>query len=606
MKAKIRIMLSVILLMAGDGAMGQGYTWKQKANFPGVERYGCLAFTIGQTGYVGGGYNITNKSDFWAYDQATNTWMQKSNLPVAVRMAGAFAINNLGYFTGGILSTNQMNPSLYEYDPVANQWIQKSTFPGAARYGVVSFAIGTKGYIGLGNSGTANGPFHDDLYEYDPANNQWSVKATFPGLVRYGSFGISNDTVGYVGFGYTNPSSGNSQFHNDWWKFDPVANAWSALAAFPGPARSYPAGMVLNGEVFLGTGFTSGNVYLNDFYKYNPTTNQWTALAAFPGSARFVASFFTINGKAYWSNGTSASTLFNDLWEYSADSAGSVICVTLKPDGTTGKDALVLSGLPNTNTEPVTESIAVAWTCQGNPCVDRALIEFDFSFIPSNATILSALLNLYAHPNPITTPTAMYGTNNSCFLRRITSPWQENTVTWNTQPATTTQNQVILPHTAVPNQDYLNIDVKALVQDHLLYPASSFGFMIMLQNEVHYNAKDFASSDHPNPAYHPSIEVCYVTPVSVNEVTTVGHVLIYPNPVMDNELYIETTALTGELKKITLLDASGKVIRFSNHPLPSSDNRQQTVLNVELLRQGFYLIKIETTKQVITRPVIRL
>ncbi len=599
MKFKLLISMAVFVMIAGVG-WGQNYTWKSKANFPGVERWGSIAFSIGQTGYMGGGYNLTNKNDFWAYDPTTNTWMQKSNLPVSVRIASAFVINNLGYFVGGILPGGNMNPTVYEYDPTINQWSVKSTFPLNPRYGMIAFTIGSKAYLGLGNSGLAVGPFHDDLFEYDPVLNQWSSKATFPGLVRYGAIAISNDTVGFAGLGFTEPTLGNLIFHNDWWKYNPVTDSWTSLASLPGPARDYPAIMYLDGTIYLGTGLSAGNNYLNDFFKYNPATNQWTAMPAFPGSSRFVTSFFTINNSAYWCAGTNNSTSFNDLWEYSPDSVGAVICFTLKPDAATGKDALVLSGLPNTNTEPVTESIAVAWTCGGNPCVDRALIEFDLTQIPIGSTIISAYLNLYAHPNPITVPTAMSGTNNTVLIQRITSSWSENTVTWNTQPTTTMLNQVILSHTSNPNQNYLNTNVKNLVQDMIDYP-NSYGFMLRLQNEVHYNAKDFASSDHPDPSYHPSIEVCYIAPTGIVSNAFQPSVFVYPNPVTDF-LYLESTDVSEHIQSVTVYDETGRVV------LNESPKLKINFLRIDCLKlvNGFYFVQFKTVSGTYIRKIVKI
>jgi hypothetical protein len=40
-------------------------------------------------------------------------------------------------------------------------------------------------------------------------------------------------------------------------------------------------------------------------------------------------------------------------------------------------------------------------------------------------------------------------------------------------------------------------------------PANNYGFMIKLQNEEHYRALMFASSNHKNPQLRPTLKVYY-------------------------------------------------------------------------------------------------
>ncbi len=194
----------------------------------------------------------------------------------------------------------------------------------------------------------------------------------------------------------------------------------------------------------------------------------------------------------------------------------------------------------------------------------------------------------------------MYGTNNTVLIQRITSPWNENTVTWNTQPTTTTLNQVVLPHTTNPNQNYLNTDVKNLVQDMIDYP-NSYGFMLRLQNEMHYNAKDFASSDHPDTAYHPSIEVCYVAPVGVAQIENHRNNLIYPNPVYD-VLYIENSNIKNPIQVITIYDETGRLLLKEN----IKADTETIKVDCTPLAQGWYFIQWQTLTGIQSQLIIKL
>ncbi|MCB0395308.1 MAG: DNRLRE domain-containing protein [Flavobacteriales bacterium] len=84
---------------------------------------------------------------------------------------------------------------------------------------------------------------------------------------------------------------------------------------------------------------------------------------------------------------------------------------------------------------------------------NRASIHFDLSGIPNGATITSANLNLYAL-GPVGTLPGHTGQNNSALLQRVTQNWQDNTVSWNSQPTTTSQNEVTLPVSTSSVQDY--------------------------------------------------------------------------------------------------------------------------------------------------------
>lgn len=116
----------------------------------------------------------------------------------------------------------------------------------------------------------------------------------------------------------------------------------------------------------------------------------------------------------------------------------------------------------------------------------RSLVEFDLSGIPADSTILGAFLSLSARgPWAATGTVATVGHvgENTCVLRRVTEPWDDNTVTWNNQPATSTQNEVTLPQSTYSMQNYLNINVTALVRDMVQFPSNSHGFMLSLVNE---------------------------------------------------------------------------------------------------------------------------
>ncbi|MEP7169798.1 MAG: DNRLRE domain-containing protein, partial [Bacteroidota bacterium] len=138
--------------------------------------------------------------------------------------------------------------------------------------------------------------------------------------------------------------------------------------------------------------------------------------------------------------------------------------ITLQPDSAAGKDARIDSYFPNSNYGTYPEFLAGMWTSGGVWFTVRTLAQFDLSGIPANSVVNSAVLSLYFNPNNSNFNHVHSGTNIS-YIQRVTANWQENTVTWNNQPASTTQNQATVPSSSTGSQDYPNIDVTQLVAD---------------------------------------------------------------------------------------------------------------------------------------------
>jgi hypothetical protein len=274
-------------------------------------------------------------------------------------------------------------------------------------------------------------------------------------------------------------------------------------------------------------------------------------------------------------------------------------CITLKPGPVEGKDISVWNNA-SFQTGNTNELEAYAWTNQGAPGFKRILIDFDWSQIPANATIVSATLSLFHNPTGPSMPGhSQQSGSNASVLQRIISPWNELTVTWNTQPSTTTQNQIQIPATTSSTQNF-QIDVTSLVTDIFSDPSNSHGFLLKLVTEQYYRSLIFASSDHADSTLWPQIEICWVMNADVLQLDNVEQTFsVFPNPTFDivNIHYLHNDF---EDYKLTIYTIEGQVV-FSEHI--SSPN---AIVDISGFRPGFYVCCFASPQQTQYKKILKL
>ena len=186
--------------------------------------------------------------------------------------------------------------------------------------------------------------------------------------------------------------------------------------------------------------------------------------------------------------------------------------LTLQPSNITADEANI-AVIGSTNATSHEKDLdAAAWTINGVPVYIRGSFKFDLSGLPANATITSAKLTLYSIPDPtngdlVHANSVNTGTSNAMYIRRITSSWDGNTVTWQTQPTTTTTDQILIPHTDQPFLDLTDLDVKSLID--AMRTNGNYGFMLTLQSETIYSIRQFCSPIHADASKHPKLVIEY-------------------------------------------------------------------------------------------------
>lgn len=222
----------------------------------------------------------------------------------------SFSIGSKGYVGLGDDGNNVFS-DFWEYDPSTDTWTQKANFPGVARTTAVGFSSDTKGYVGCGD---ASPGLKKDFWEYDPISNTWTQKANFGGTARSDANGFFIGGKGYIGVG-----EDASGFKQDFWEYDPLSNSWTQKANYGGGNRSTATAFTLNNKGYIGAG-DNGTALKNDFWEWSPSTNTWMLITPFPGANRSDMMAFTIGNKAYAGNGNTCggSCYINDWYEFSS------------------------------------------------------------------------------------------------------------------------------------------------------------------------------------------------------------------------------------------------------------------------------------------------
>lgn len=197
-------------------------------------------------------------------------------------------------------------------------------------------------------------------------------------------------------------------------------------------------------------------------------------------------------------------------------------CITIVGDINNPKytEILMDSRAPTWSDNRQLEIVSSAWTCNatGNPtCNFRGILKYNVSEIPTNATITSAKLYLYAKTDALNgnPGNPMFGQGNTSLLQRVTGSWTTNNFGWDNQPPATTANQKVLPQSSSTVQNY-EVNVTDFVQQWVTTPSLNNGMLLRLQTETYYNSMIFNGGTAPD-ALKPKLEICYTVPTSLCE-----------------------------------------------------------------------------------------
>lgn len=197
----------------------------------------------------------------------------------------------------------------------AQTWVQKKSLPDTVfgRHHPVTFAINGYGYV-LGGSASQS-PYLSDFYRYDPVADEWTKLPDFPGPARSYSYAIVYEGKAYMGFGF-----GLTSDMSDMWVYDPADGSWTEKALCPGDGRGHPAYMEADGKIYVGLGQgATGN--LKDFWAYDIAADTWAAMPDLPSQSRHHPFYFSIGSMVYagfghGSQSVGGTTIYRDLYRF--------------------------------------------------------------------------------------------------------------------------------------------------------------------------------------------------------------------------------------------------------------------------------------------------
>ena len=314
----------------------QSGNWVSRATFQGIAMGAGACFVVNNQAYVGTGINpltsnvkLTTMFRYTAakilptpygYDSAYGSWTSVTDFPGQARSnAVGFSIGGTGYLGGG-LANDGFTPleDYYSFTP-GGGWSQIDSLVdqngnGHPRYDAVSFSFDTTAIV---LTGTDNYNYFGDIYRYSPTTNTWIALPGMPGSKRSGAITWVYNNQGYLVTGYTNGSkwSSGTQCYDFWsftYKSDIDTTMWdrkhdifNTNAAtfddgYTNIIREHGVGFIElatplgdKGYVTLGS-FNGGDVtytWENDFL-----TDIWTEKTPYEGTGRTGAVAFTLNG----------------------------------------------------------------------------------------------------------------------------------------------------------------------------------------------------------------------------------------------------------------------------------------------------------------------
>lgn len=299
--------------------------WRTAAPAP-TKRTEVAAAALFEKIYVVGGFekpslgNVVNLAITPAleeYDPSTDRWTSKAPLPVGLHHVGIGVTGGRLYVIGGYkqsgLSVWQSVATVYAYDPATDTWVERAPMPTAR--GALSvtahegklYAIG--GYDGKANSAAVE--------VYDPVRNAWTSRAPLPTPRDHLAAATQSGKVYAIGGRVNGDYRRNLSITE---VYDPVTDRWTRAADLP-TARSGITASEVGGKIYVFGGEGADGTF-RDNEAYDPARDAWQTMAPMPTGRHGLGSA-VVQGRIHViSGGPTPGGSFSDLNEVFTPPAG--------------------------------------------------------------------------------------------------------------------------------------------------------------------------------------------------------------------------------------------------------------------------------------------
>jgi hypothetical protein len=288
---------------SGDVALTRSAYWAARAPMPtprdwyaAVELNGLIYAIGGELDFLTG----TPTAAVEAYDPVTDTWTSKAPLGVPRSALGSAVLNGKIYVMGGIASAvapYTVEGSVEMYDPALDLWTTLPPLP-TARYGVEGFAAGGKVYAVGGATCSGSVCIGSGASEvYDPVANAWAALAPIPNNIET----LAGTAAGLGGAIYSfDYSTGVESNAID--RYDPVTDTWTLATAGAAVPVNLGGYAMAGGKFYILGGDTNAAPQFPltaAVQVYDPVTGTWSASGPPIPTPRYAPAAVTANGKIY-------------------------------------------------------------------------------------------------------------------------------------------------------------------------------------------------------------------------------------------------------------------------------------------------------------------
>jgi N-acetylneuraminic acid mutarotase len=274
-------------------------TWVQQSDYPSNGVDDGTSFVIGDKAYCGSGIVswFAIQRDFYAFDLNSESWSNVAAMPQGEgrQYANGFASDSFGFVFGGY-NNNFLN-DLWRYNPQNDQWLEMTSLPDSGRSGAASFVIDSIAYIIGGKNDSSQAL--NEVWAYNMNQDSWQRKNDLPFGTRWRSAAAANDSLGYLAFGMDD----TLRYCKEVFEYKPSVDQWTKLSDFPQGGRNYVKMHWIKGKLLAFGGADSSNAFFNELWSYDVFSNSWEELSPLPAVGRRGGMSFHTKQAFYYTTG---------------------------------------------------------------------------------------------------------------------------------------------------------------------------------------------------------------------------------------------------------------------------------------------------------------